>query len=204
MTRNVKVFLSLFLVFTLLSVFATAVVAEPTGETAPVAVTGNNKDGFSAYFNGASDAATHFDAPVGAALSIRIEAAAGYQIDTVKVFESTSFALTEVTPDENSVYTIDSIVSGGNYSIQVTTTFVGLPDEPSDDTSSEDTSSEDTSSEDTSSEDTSSEDTSSEDTSSETSEDPNDPEDPKEDDPVENIRGQRTDRYQQSASRSCP
>ena len=130
MTRNVKVFLSLFLVFTLLSVFATAVVAEPTGETAPVAVTGNNKDGFNAYFNGASDAATQFAAPVGQTLSIRIEAAAGYQIDAVKVFESTSFALTELTPDENSVYTIDNIVSGGNYSIQVTTTYGEGNDNP--------------------------------------------------------------------------
>ena len=190
MTRNVKVFMSLFLVFALLSVFATAVWAEPTGETAPVVVTGNNKSGFYAYFNGASEATTKFDAPVGEALSIRIEPAAGYQIDAVKVFESTSFALTELTSDGNSVYTIDSIVSGGNYSIQVTTTFVGLPEEPSDDPSqdssteepsddpSEDTSTEepsddpsqDTSTEEPSddpSEDTSSEDTSSEDTSSE-------------------------------------
>ena len=103
MTRNVKVFLSLFLVFAMLSVLATAVVAEPTGETAPVTVTGNNMDGFYAYFNGANAPSLQFDAPVGAALNIRIEPAEGYQIDTVKVFESTSFALTELTPDENLV-----------------------------------------------------------------------------------------------------
>ncbi len=136
MTRNVKVFLSLLLVFSMLSVFATVAIAEPeTGETAPVTVTGNNMDGFYAYFNGANAPAVAFDAPVGAPLNIRIEPAEGYQVDTVRVFESASFAVTELTPDANLVYTIENIVSGGNYSIQVNTTYVGVSDVPSDDPS---------------------------------------------------------------------
>jgi len=100
MTRNVKLFLSLFFVFTLLSVFATVALAEPE-DTRTVKLEGD-LEGVLAYFNGAEAPATEFQAPAGAALSIRIVAAEGYVVDSVKLFN-----YMELTPDENGVYTVD-------------------------------------------------------------------------------------------------
>lgn len=188
MTRNAKLFLSLFLVFAMLSVFATVALAEPE-DTRTVKLEGD-LEGVLAYFNGADEPATEFQAPVEAALTIRIEAAEGYQVDSVKLFN-----YMELLPDENSVYTVDITKDDVTYVINVKATQVATED-PSEDTSedtssetpSEDTSSEEPSeepSEDTTteepSEDTSSEETSSEDTSSEESDEPDPSEDPSED-----------------------
>ena len=129
MTRNAKLFLSLFLVFAMLSVFATVALAEPE-DTRTVKLEGD-LEGVLAYFNGADEPATEFQAPVGAALTIRIEAAEGYQVDSVKLFN-----YMELTPDENGLYTVDITEDDVTYVINVKATQVATED-PSEDTSSE-------------------------------------------------------------------
>lgn len=174
MTRNVKVFLSLFMVFCMLSVFATVALAEPeessptdvssaentgseeissgeisadipsadtssgdlppAGETRKVRTSGDLSVVF-VYFNGANGPATEFDAPVGQILNFRVEPLEGYQVDRVEVL---GFPL---TPDMNSVYSLDiqSVVS--NYIINITAS-------PSSESSDEPLPSEDPSSDD--------------------------------------------------------
>ncbi len=125
MTRNVKLFLSMFLVFTMLSVFATVALAEPE-DTRTVTLEGD-LEGVLAYFNGANEPATRFQAPVGAPLSVRIEPVEGYQVDSVKLFN-----YMELTPDENLVYTVDITEDDVTYVLHINASQT-TPDVPSED-----------------------------------------------------------------------
>ncbi len=212
MTRNVKLFLSLFVVFTLLSVFGAVALAEPE-DTCTVKLVGDTESVL-AYFDGAEAPANEFQASVGTTLSVRIVPAEGYELESVKLFGAVP-----VPTEDNQVYTLE-ITESMDYELHVKTTQVVI-ELPSEDTSSEDTSSEgpseDTSSEDTPSEEPSddpepsedissedtpseepsddpSEDTSAEDTSSEdtSSEEPSDDPDPSEDTSSEDTSSEDT------------
>ncbi len=154
MTRNVKMCLSLLLALVLLSLFASAVLAEPeepvessteTESTAPstdvraVSVTGDTSF-VSVYFAGAASPATQYEAKVGDTVTFRVEALDGYRVDSVKLFGYLSLL------DDNGVYSFEVTADADQYTVRVAASPISgvSSDEPtpSDEPSSEEPSSE--------------------------------------------------------------
>ena len=118
---------------------------EPTVETRKVRAAGD-LDKVLVFFTGAMGPVTEFDAPVGEALTFRVEAIEGYQVDSVELWG------VPLSPDANGVYSFDVMAEVSSYVINITASEADEPIPSDDPASSDDTSSDDTSSDDTTTE----------------------------------------------------